>query len=319
MDFILVSIITPTYNHEEFIAKCIESVLSQSYPYWEQIIIDDGSNDNTGKIVASYKDKRIKYIKQKNKGIWKLNETYNKALRYSNGEIIAILEGDDFWPKEKLKTQISAFNDPEVILTWGKANVTDTRNDIIGYRPKSIDWIKRMSDKDIVKNLLFGNFIPACTVMCRKNVLMDIQGFKQVNHVPYVDYTTWLKISLKGKFVYLDEMLGYWRHHEKQISVNMSLEMFESMKYSTEFFRGICKKQNYFNDLNITDLIIYDLNQAKYNFLYLLKTHETKKNENVSKLTNVRSSIKLKELLNIFYTIFKINIIWLILLLKKRC
>jgi glycosyltransferase involved in cell wall biosynthesis len=319
MDSILVSIITPTYNHEEFIAKCIESVLSQSYQYWEQIIIDDGSNDNTGKIVASYKDKRIKYIKQKNKGIWKLNETYNKALRYSNGEIIAILEGDDFWPKEKLENQISAFNDPEVILTWGKANVTDTRNDIIGYRPKSIDWIKRMSDKDIIKSLLFGNFIPACTVMCRKNVLMDIQGFKQVDHVPYVDYTTWLRISLKGKFVYLDEILGYWRHHEKQISVNMSLEMFESMKYSIEFFKCICKKQNYFNELNITDLIIYDLNQAKYNFLYLLKTHSTKKNENVSKLTNVRSSIKLKELLNIFYTISKINIIWLIILLKKRC
>ena len=176
-----------------------------------------------------------------------------------------------------------------------------------------------MSDRDKIKNLLFGNFIPACTVMCRKNVLMEIHGFKQVNHVPYVDYTTWLKISLKGKFVYLDQMLGYWRHHEKQISINMSLEMVESMEYSTEFFRGTCKEQNDFNDLNITDLIIYDLNQAKYNFLYLLKTHETKKNETVSKVTNVRSSIKLKKLLNIFYIIFKINIIWSILLLKKRC
>ena len=80
MEPILVSIITPTYNHEKFIGNCIESVLAQTYPYWEQIIVDDGSNDDTGKIIASYKDKRIKYIKQKNKGIWKLKETYNKAL-----------------------------------------------------------------------------------------------------------------------------------------------------------------------------------------------------------------------------------------------
>ena len=85
MENILVSIITPTYNHEKFIGKCIESVLAQSYPHWEQIIVDDGSNDGTEEIVASYNDERIKYIKQENKGIWRLKETYNKALKNSNG------------------------------------------------------------------------------------------------------------------------------------------------------------------------------------------------------------------------------------------
>ncbi len=75
----LISIITPTYNHENFIGECIESVLAQTYPHWEQIIIDDGSTDRTGEIVAQYNDERIKYIRQDNIGIWRLRETYNRA------------------------------------------------------------------------------------------------------------------------------------------------------------------------------------------------------------------------------------------------
>ena len=65
----LVSIITPTYNHENFIAQCLESVLSQSYVAWEQIVVDDGSTDRTREIISQYKDERIKYIHQANKGI----------------------------------------------------------------------------------------------------------------------------------------------------------------------------------------------------------------------------------------------------------
>jgi len=106
MDKILVSIITPTYNHENFIGKCIESVLAQTYQHWEQIIVDDGSDDDTKQTIAKYHDKRIKYIKQENKGIWRLNETYNTALKHSNGEIISILEGYDFWPPDKLEKQL---------------------------------------------------------------------------------------------------------------------------------------------------------------------------------------------------------------------
>jgi len=74
----LVSIITPTYNHERFIAQCIESALAQTYPHWEQIIIDDGSTDRTAEIVARYDDERIIYVRQANQGIWRLAETYNK-------------------------------------------------------------------------------------------------------------------------------------------------------------------------------------------------------------------------------------------------
>ncbi|MGB7570995.1 MAG: glycosyltransferase family 2 protein, partial [Methanothrix sp.] len=73
-----------------------------TYVAWEQIIIDDGSSDQTGEIILKYNDDRIKYIRQEHKGIWRLSEAYNQALQLSNGDYIAILEGDDFWPPNKL-------------------------------------------------------------------------------------------------------------------------------------------------------------------------------------------------------------------------
>jgi len=116
----MVSIITPTYNHERFIAQCIESVLAQSYPYWEQIIIDDGSTDRTSEIVARYRDDRITYTRQENRGIWQLSRIYNDALMRSKGQYIAILEGDDFWPPHKLERQMKAFEESNADISWGR-------------------------------------------------------------------------------------------------------------------------------------------------------------------------------------------------------
>lgn len=103
----LVSIISPTYNHEKFIADCIDSVLAQTYSNWEMIIIDDGSTDGTFRVATEYaqKDPRIKPFTQKNIGIFRLGESYNFALSQCQGKYIAILECDDVWLPEKLSLQ----------------------------------------------------------------------------------------------------------------------------------------------------------------------------------------------------------------------
>src|SRR5207245_2442552 len=105
----LVSVITPTYNHSRFISRCAASVLEQSYPRWEQFIVDDGSTDSTPDIVAAFSDERVHYIRREHKGLAGLAEAYNTALKASNGEIVAILEGDDSWPRQKLETQVRVF------------------------------------------------------------------------------------------------------------------------------------------------------------------------------------------------------------------
>lgn len=252
----LVSIITPTYNHEKFIGQCIESVLAQTYPHWEQIIIDDGSTDKTGEIVAQYKDRRIKYLRQNNLGIWKLSRTYNKALRCSQGELTGILEGDDFWPPYKLEKQIAAFERQEVVLSWGKAAITNSKGRIIMGSPKSLKWFRNRSKEEILRKLLFQNFIPACTVMCRKDALMSIGGFKQPEYSPYIDYPTWLELSLHGEFSSIDKIMGYWRRHERQVSTTMMTVMIEAVKYSIDFFKQMPKELRESTGININDLLL---------------------------------------------------------------
>ena len=235
----LVSIITPTYNHERFIEQCIESVLAQTYPYWEMIIIDDCSTDRTGEIVARYKDERIKYIRQDNLGIWRLSETYNKALEISQGELIAVLEGDDFWPPNKLEKQVPVFERQEIVLSWGRRGIVNDRGEIMTIGLRSLKRFIKKSREDVLRELLLGDFIPACTAVCRKDALVSIGGFKQPQYMPVVDYPTWLELSLQGKFYPIDEVMGYWRRHKEQVTTIRSTTMAQASKVSMDFLEHL--------------------------------------------------------------------------------
>ena len=118
----LVSIITPTFQHERFIHSCLRSVLAQDYGRWELIVIDDASTDRTAQIVESYarRDSRIRLVQhQTNYGTARLADTYNEALAHCAGDLIAILEGDDEWRPKKLSAQVHAFQETQVILCYG--------------------------------------------------------------------------------------------------------------------------------------------------------------------------------------------------------
>lgn len=90
----LVSIIMPAYNAEDYIGEAIESVLEQSFPHWELIIVDDGSTDETGSIAASYSDRRIKIVSQTRGGEARARNT---ALNHVRGEFIGFLDADDMY------------------------------------------------------------------------------------------------------------------------------------------------------------------------------------------------------------------------------
>jgi glycosyltransferase involved in cell wall biosynthesis len=101
-----VTVIIPTYNRAHFIGRAISSVLSQTYSDFELIVVDDGSTDNTAKVVGGFKDHRIVYFKHKsNLGI---SAARNTALRVSRGQYIAFLDDDDEWLPNKLSDQLDA-------------------------------------------------------------------------------------------------------------------------------------------------------------------------------------------------------------------
>ncbi len=235
----LVSIITPTFNHEKFIGTCIESVLNQTFQNWEMIIIDDGSTDRTGFIVSEYKDERIRYVKQENLGIWKLKDTYNKALKMSKGSLIAILEGDDAWPSYKLEEQVKLFKKEHIVFSWGKKNTINDRNEIIAFDLPSLHTFKNMPPEEITRKLIVANFIQPCTVMIDKKALISIGGFIQHKKTPYVDYPTFLELSLKGRFYPSDKILGYWRKHKAQVTTLKETEMNVGFMVSVDFYEKL--------------------------------------------------------------------------------
>ena len=265
----LVSIITPTYNHEKFIGQCLESVLAQTYSNWEMIIIDDGSDDKTPEIVSLYNDNRIKFIRQNHKGIWKLGEMYNKALQLAEGDYIAILEGDDFWPSNKLELQIAAMDCSDAVLAWGKAQNVDVQGETLYILPKSIKQFQGLSKEQFLALLLLYNPMHSCTVVCSKKALLSIGGFRQSKYTPYVDGPTWLQLCLIGEFLPIDKVLGCYRRHNQQISSSMKASMIKAGLYSIEFFNNLPQVVQSSLEKEIADLRV-KLKQKERNSYYYL-------------------------------------------------
>lgn len=249
----------PVHNRENFLPRAIESVLGQTYKNWELIIIDDSSTDESLKIIKEYaiKEKKIKLIRHKeNWGAARLKDTYNQALFSSKGEIIAILEDDDFWPKNKLSIQVKDFQQKDIVLSFGDCIIVDEQGSpftILSYKKHiksfySTNRLKRLSYFfDIV-----GYIIPVATLM-RKKTLMSLGGFVSDSIYPFPDIPTFLALSLQGNFSYNTKILGYYRKHRhshwykfaKQTDAMSRDEVEECFKNFCNQNRAILDKNGY--------------------------------------------------------------------------
>jgi len=244
----LVSIITPTFNHERYIRNCVGSVLAQTYADWEQIIIDDGSTDDTVDIVRDIRDNRIRVVVQPHQGIFGLAETYNHALRLAQGDLIAILEGDDFWPPDKLATLVPGFTDPETVLAYGLARVVRSNGIATSQTIPSTSDLRRIPQSVFTNNPV-GSAIPAmllpspglftypCAVIFRRSPLDALGGFQTVGDHHAVDWATCINLALKGKFAFRPAVMGFWRRHAASANSSLRLEEFwrEDYRYLTQF------------------------------------------------------------------------------------
>ena len=109
----LISVIVNCYNGEKFLKDCIESILKQTYNNWEIIFWDNMSQDNSKKILESFKDERIRYFKTEK--FTKLYEARNLAIKKARGDYITFLDVDDWWLPKKLEAQINIFKKDNTI------------------------------------------------------------------------------------------------------------------------------------------------------------------------------------------------------------
>jgi len=327
----LYSIITPTYNHEFFIEDCIESVLNQTYKNWELIIVDDGSTDNTFSIAKKYMDKypNIRVFQQINKGPFRLVETYNFALSKSKGEYIAILEGDDSWVKNKLFVQNQAFIfNPAAILSWGKVNfISCDSNKIIKTRPiESFDYYNNKPFPIILHSLYFNNFIPAVSIIIKKEPLLEIGGFKSIEGLPLVDYPTLLELALLGEFCFIDKCLANWRIYSTQVTKRFTVDIRKGLykvgkaHYLKNRYNSLLQTFNW-DDVEIyykKELIMSYSRSGRYS-LIRNQFSDARKDYYKSISTGGFSNIvwKLRSLVGILFSLFRLDVEGLAKLLGK--
>ncbi|MFS9041329.1 glycosyltransferase family 2 protein [Streptococcus cristatus] len=224
----LVSIITPTFNSANFIEETIKSVLSQTYPNWEMIIVDDCSGDDTEEIVSQYvrEDTRIKYIRlEKNSGA---AVARNKAMREAEGEYMAFLDSDDIWTAEKLSEQLSFMQEHNVSFSCTDYEQISESGEKTG---RIIKTLPKANYNRILLDCPVGN----STVMYS---VKELGKFEVPNIRKRNDDALWLQMLKKTQYIYgLNQVLMQYRIRNNSISSNkISL-----IKYHWELYRDIEK------------------------------------------------------------------------------
>ncbi len=245
----LVSILTPAYNHASVIGACLGSVRSQDYGNWEQIVIDDGSTDGTQSVVERHADARLRYERQEHVGIWRLADTYNRALALARGTLIAILEGDDLWTPHHLDRLAPGLADPEVVLSYGRTALYANNAPLKHVIPD--ERFRRTFGRSALLNSPVGaatyamlhrrglTYTYPCAVLIRRDALEAIGGFQHVEGLGTADYPTFLRLSLRGPFAYTDEVVAYWRRHAGATSALIRMSMYARVRdFALEFARG---------------------------------------------------------------------------------
>lgn len=187
------SVVMPVFNGEKYLKEAIKSILDQTYKDFELIIIDDGSTDNTLKIISKFQDQRIKlYRNRKNLG---LVPSLNTGLFKSSGLYIARCDADDIYDKERFRKQIQFLSiNLEYILVSSNAILIDEKG-------RSINKLIFPEKNENIRNgLQKKNIIIHASVMFRKSIVSQIGGYRHFFNSGAEDYDLWLRLLSQGKF-----------------------------------------------------------------------------------------------------------------------
>lgn len=241
MNFIdSVSIITPSYNSEEYISDTIESVINQSFEDWELIIIDDCSNDKTIQIINSYISKDNRIVLKQNIGNRGAAYSRNVGLIESKYDYVAFLDSDDIWKRDKLEKQLSFMKLNNISFSFTGYQIINNIGEPTG---KTVDTSQKgtFSYKDMLAK--------KATLGC-STVMIDKMSFEDLLEMPSIrtgqDYAFWLKLlreTNKNAYIY-NEVLTEYRITPNSISRNK----FKKAKRQWFIYRKI-EKLNIFKSI----------------------------------------------------------------------
>ena len=203
MDEKLVSVIIPAYNIEDYIGRCLDSIISQTYKNLEIIVVDDGSRDHTGDILDNYakKDRRIKVIHKENGGV---SSARNKGIEAAEGDYIGFIDGDDLIESEMYKTLVDLLEEENADIAHcgyqmvfpdrvdyyhntGKKKIQTTEEglkDLLSGEMIEPGLVNKLYKKELIKNCRLDE-----TVKINEDLLMNYQLFKLSQKSVYYDIT----------------------------------------------------------------------------------------------------------------------------------
>ena len=206
-----VSIVIPTYNHAEYLQQALQSVIDQTFHDWEAIIVNNFSDDATLQIIEQFDEPRFRVINFRNQGV--IAASRNEGLRNSLAPVIAFLDSDDTWYKNKLSKCMSEFENGANVVCHGENWISDSSV------PRAIFY--GPAEKATHRNLLFrGNCISTSATLVNKEILEQLSGFSEnPSFITAEDYELWMRLSLATtNFVFIHEILGEFRRHGESAS-----------------------------------------------------------------------------------------------------
>ncbi len=225
-----VSVIIPVYNAAATVAEAVDSVLGQSFADHEVVVVNDGSKDDSAKILEAYAG-RVRIITQANRG---MSAARNAGIRASSGAYVAFLDADDIWMPTMLEKTVAALDaHPEAVLVYADLAVIDSTG-----RPLETTLAGATALSSPTLEQLLTRMWPIMTsaVVIRRSVLERIGGFsEEFGYYGFEDVYCWLCARELGEFHYLAETLARWRFS----LFPRPLKKLAKEDAAGEFFRGL--------------------------------------------------------------------------------
>jgi glycosyltransferase involved in cell wall biosynthesis len=212
-----VSIIMPTYNRAWILGRAVESVLTQTFKDFELIIVNDGSADDTQKVLKDFSDARITVINLETNG--GLSHARNTGLKKATGEFIAYLDSDNLWYPEYLEATMEAFDDKTIMVYSGQnlllVGGTKEHPEIIGRKTRN--------EKYNPVKLTQGNYIDVNCVVHRRSLIKEVGLFDEDLKV-LEDWDLFVQIAIKYPFgiKHLDQVLSEYYFYLPETETTLS-------------------------------------------------------------------------------------------------
>ena len=219
-----ISVITPVYNGEKFLAWAVQSVINQSYQHWELLLIDDGSTDNSMQCMTAWakRDSRIKVLFHPGHANRGVSATRNLGIQHAQGEYVALLDCDDEWLPNKLAKQACLLEEhPDAVLVYSKAVSVDEDGVELAKSRHHFNFpqicgngLPETRDATVTGMINDTVWMPTLTVIMKTDGVRKVGGFDETLKLQIEDHLIFTLLATAGSVYMIDEILAKYRVHK---------------------------------------------------------------------------------------------------------